>query len=273
MSGIVLVTVPIGNADDITIRALNTLKKIKYIFAEDTRVTKKLLNELEIPTDDKNINSFHDHSEEHKLNNLINLAKENLVAIVSDAGSPLISDPAYPVVQAAINSQITITTCSGINAVTYALELSALAPTPFHFHGFIGRENSKKNELYELISSQYGTHIFFEGVSRVIKTTQELSEKFQDFEIVVARELSKNFESVYRFKGKDFESIKNDITEKGEFVILVNNPKKISGANPKLKKIAQEILDKGSRPKLVSKLLAEITDQNSKEIYEQITKS
>jgi len=273
MSGIILVTLPIGNIEDITTRALNTLKDVQYIFAEDTRVLKKLLSDLGVSYENKNINSFHDHSEDHKLNNLIKIARENTIAIVSDAGSPIISDPAFPIVQASLKEGIKLDSASGVSAVTYALELSGLAPTPFHFHGFIARESSKKNEAIDLFSSQYGTHIFFEGVSRVIKTLEELCAKFKDNDIVVARELSKDFQSVYRFKGSEFDSIKDSIVQKGEFVILINNPSKAIAKSPKLESLAQEIISKGAKPKLVAKLLGEITGDNSKDLYEKIKKS
>ncbi len=273
MSSIKLVTLPIGNVDDITIRALNTLKEAKYIFAEDTRVIKKLLNDLTIPFNDKNINSFHDHSEEHKLNNLINLAKENEVILVSDAGSPIISDPAFPVIQKALEENIELDSVSGISAVTYALELSGLAPTPFHFHGFIAREGSKRNESFDTIKAQYGTHIFFEAPSRIMKTLHTISELFCDHKIVVARELSKSYQSVYRFKGSEFSDVKSSIVEKGEFVILIGNENKSNLTSLKTVKLAQDILSKGAKPKLVSKLVAEIIGENSKDIYELIMKS
>lgn len=272
MSGIKLVTIPIGNVDDITIRAKKTLDSAKFIFAEDTRVIKKLLSDLEISYDNKNINSFHDHSEEHKLNNLINLAKENEVIIVSDAGSPIISDPAYPVVQRAIDEGLALDSISGISAVTYALEISGLPPTPFHFHGFVAREGSKRNEAFEIFNSQYGTHIFFEAPSRILKTLETISELFKEKDIVVARELSKEYQSIHRFKGSDYAQIKDSIVTKGEFVVLVGNESKTSATNSKLLSIADEIMTKGAKPKLVSKLLSEITGQNSKDIYELISK-
>ncbi|MCT4641766.1 MAG: 16S rRNA (cytidine(1402)-2'-O)-methyltransferase [Bacteriovoracaceae bacterium] len=270
MSVIHFVTVPIGNYDDITIRALNHLKEVKYIFCEDTRVFKKLANALGIEIGDKFINSFHDHSDKAKLDNVFSILESSEITFVSDAGSPVISDPAYPLIVEATKREIEIKVVSGISAVTCALENSGLAPIPFSFHGFIPRDKGKKEEFFSKIEGIYGTHIFFEGVSRVMDTAKVLSKCLPSSNVVIARELTKEYESIYRFKASEFENIKDQIVEKGEFVFVVSNEKKSSGSSKKIKELANAILEKGSKPKLMSKLLAEILDLSSKEIYEKI---
>lgn len=270
MSGIILVTLPIGNIKDITLRALDALSSVNVIFAEDTRVFRKTASDLGIDLSNKNINSFHDHSESYVLDNLMKLALSQKIAFVSDAGSPVISDPGYPIILKALELDIPIYSIGGVSAVNYALELSALPATPFHFHGFIARDGAKKTEGFELFNSQYGTHIFFEGVSRVLKTLDEVTSMFPQNSFAVVREITKEFESVYRFKGHEFSSIKDSIVEKGEFVILMNNPNKTQFSDPKILELAHEIIAKGSKPKLVSKLISQITGESSKMIYDKI---
>ena len=272
MNAIYLVTVPIGNHEDITLRALNTLKEMEYIFCEDTRMFKDLCRKIGVDLSDKRINSFHDHSDDGKLNHLLEIAEKNGCAFVSDAGSPVVSDPAFPIITKAISQGIDIKTISGISSVTTALELSGMAPIPFHFHGFLARDKGKQVQDFEVMKSQYGTHIFFEGVSRVKKTLDLLVSEFSNHNIVVARELTKEFESVYRFHASEYESIKNDIVEKGEFVVLVHNPEKEMSSSKALVEISEQILSKGAKPKLVAKLLAEITNKNPKEIYNLISR-
>lgn len=271
MSGIVFVTTPIGNPKDITLKALETLQAVKIIFAEDTRVFKKLVSDLNIDVSDKQIFSFHDHSEEHHLNNLLSLAKQQQIALVSDAGSPLISDPSFPVVKAAIANDIAISSCSGISAPLVALELSGLPPQPFHFHGFPPRGGALGSFLDE-VAANYGTHIFFEGVSRVEKTLNKLAQVLPDFDVVVGRELTKSFESIYRFKASEFAKGSSEIVYKGEFVILVHNPNRENTGSKQLQQQAEKILRKGAKPKLVTNLLADILGLKRKEVYEILSR-
>lgn len=271
MAGIYLVTTPIGNIQDITYRAKQLIESSQYIYCEDTRVFKKLAKLLAIDVSAKYINSYHDHSSQLKLDNLVELAHDHDCLFLSDAGSPIISDPAFPLIQLALEKDVSIFSVSGISSIIAALELSALAPIPFHFHGFLARDKSKKNKDFEMLGNIYGTHIFFEGVSRVIATIEEICALYPEFDFAVARELTKEFETVYRFKGSEFQNIKNSIVEKGEFVILIHNPQKQSNqVNDKLISLAREIIDGGARPKPLSKLLAMITGDNGKDIYKKL---
>lgn len=270
-SGLYLVTTPIGNAQDISLRALEVLKNCDIVYCEDTRNFKKLASILGISLSDKTINSFHDHSDENKVKSIIENAKSKICAYVSDAGSPLISDPALPLVKSAIENDIAINSIGGVSSVIVAMELSGLPSTPFHFHGFLARDNSKRAKDLDIIKSQYGTHVFFEGVSRVEKTLSLFCNELKEFDFVVARELTKEYESVYRFKGKDFSQVKDQITYKGEFVILIYNDQKSEiSVGGKIQEIAFDIINSGAKPKLLSKLLSEITGENSKDIYKKL---
>lgn len=274
MSGLFLVTTPIGNNKDFTSRAIEYLNLAKIIFCEDTRVFRALAKACDIDLTDKYINSFHDHSGESKLKAVIESALHDNCAFVSDAGSPLISDPAFPLVKLAIKENIPLFSSGGISSPVVALELSGLAPTPFHFHGFLARDQSKKNKDLETVGSVYGTHIFFEGVSRVIKTVEEFCEKFPTMEMALARELTKTFETIHRFRGSEFSEIKKDIVEKGEFIFLIHNPEKDQiQNNSEAVKYAEEILSKGAKTKLVAKLVAQVLGENGKEVYNKLNRS
>lgn len=269
MSGFHLVTLPIGNNKDLTLRAKETLEAAKIILAEDTRVFKEFCKHNEISLESKQIDSFHDHTDDRKTARFIDLAKDTEVVLVSDAGSPIISDPAYPLIQAAIKNQLNIKSSPGVNSVTLALELSGLPPSPFHFHAFIPRDKGKRKKFAEQILEQYGTHIFFEGVSRVKETLDILSEQIPEENFCVCRELTKEFESVYRFKGSQWAQFKDVITYKGEFVILVHNSRNTNKSiSSEVSTLANELIEKGSHPKKLSKLLSLLTDKSAKEIYQ-----
>ncbi len=271
-SGIHLVTLPIGNNRDLTQRAKEDLIASTIIYAEDTRVFREFCKHNDIDLDGKKINSFHDHTGEMKTSSVVSMMKNSCVTVVSDAGSPIISDPSFPLVLAAKENDLPISSAPGVSAVIAALELSALPPSPFHFHSFIPRDNGKKISFFEECMNQYGTHIFFEGVSRVEKTLNELTSSYPDESFCIARELTKTHESVHRFLGSEWESIKDQVVLKGEFVILFTSSNKNQGGSKKIREMAMEIIEAGASPKKVSKLLAEITDGNAKDIYQAIGK-
>jgi 16S rRNA (cytidine1402-2'-O)-methyltransferase len=267
-SGIAFVTTPIGDIEDLTAKARRFLEQSQAIFCEDTRKTKDLLKRLEILYENKTFKSFHDHSAQGHLDTIIATARNELCVYVSDAGSPLISDPAFDILKRATSEDLKTYHASGISAVIYALEISGLPAIPFQFHGFIPREKSKIKAFFEGLG--YGTHIFFEGVSRVESTLDILGQALPESDVVVTKELTKTFESIYRFKAKDWPQV--EIDYRGEFTILVHQDQKVVSSSG-LKTIALEILNKGAKPKLVAKLVAEVLDQNTKDIYNQLGKN
>ncbi|MBL7664578.1 MAG: 16S rRNA (cytidine(1402)-2'-O)-methyltransferase [Bacteriovoracaceae bacterium] len=273
MGKLTLVTTPIGNLGDITYRAAETLKTANFIVAEDTRSLKELLNHLGISLSEKKIISYHDQSSEQQLERLVEEMANVDVVYVSEAGSPYVSDPAYLLVQECLKQGIEIENMPGVSAVTTGLELSALPPIPFHFHGFLPRENGKINKIFQDFKSIYGTHIFFEGVSRVEETLNTISQKFPETDVVVARELTKKFQQVVRFNTKDWESVRGEIVFKGEFTILLSN-RNDQGAVPdeKVVALAKELLD-SFHTKKMAELLSLITGVNKKECYQRILKS
>ena len=268
-SGIVFIGTPIGDTEDISAKALNYLKKIKLFFCEDTRKSKDILVRLGVDIEGAKFKSLHDHSGQAKIDELIQIANTDLIGYLSDAGSPLISDPAFPIVEACLKNGITYKFVSGITAPIYALENSGLPPIPFMFHGFLPREKGKINTILENLPK--GTHIFFEGVSRVEKTLKNIAEALPEVSVVVARECTKTHESFYRFKARDYQSV--ELTLKGEFVILLHQMESSQISAGKSAQLAQEVFEQGPRPKLVAKLIAEILGKNPKEVYQQLSRN
>lgn len=268
MSCLTLLSVPIGNMGDITLRALEHLKNSTLLLCEDTRNTKKLFQLLDINLEGKQFESFHEHNKE-RADKLAQDIKNGLMAtLVSDAGSPIISDPAYPLVNALLKLGGKVESLPGASSVITALELSGLPPVPFMFHGFFPRDKNKQIELVQNLLK--GTHLFFESPQRIKRSLKAIVPLLPNAEFAVGRELTKKFESFTRFKGNEYQSFEEDITEKGEFVLLIHIPEEQpTSMNKKLLELAEACLERPSR-KSISKLLANILDKDSKDIYQRI---
>lgn len=275
MSELILVTLPIGNMGDITVRALESLKSGKTFYAEDTRVFKELLNNLGITYQDKFIDSFHDQSV-GKLEVIVSKIKSGeVVHLVSDAGSPMVSDPAYPLLKKLIEEGIQIKTLPGVTAVVTALELSALPPHPFHFWGFIGRGKGEKKDFFSDLSQIPGTHIFFESPHRVFETIETFFEVQADNTLVIARELTKTYESVYRIKKEDLGSIRENVVDKGEFVLLFHtlHENKSAGSNAEVMSLTKDYLENGGSTKKLAKIFSKVLGTDTKTVYDQLSRS
>ncbi len=264
---------PIGNSDDITVRAKKALIDGIHFLAEDTRVVKHLMNRLDIPLSGKKIIAFHDHSGEAKFEHFLNIVKEDDLYLVSDAGSPIISDPAFPLVRFMQQQKIEIDSFGGVSSVISALELSGLPPHPFHFHGFLPREKEKKGKMLDNLSTMIGTHIFFEGPSRVRTTLEQMSVQYPKARICVARELTKKFQNITSFIGEEFFKVIDQLTLKGEFVLLIHIPKEFctAGNSSQLRDMAQEVVQSKGKTKVLCKLLAQILDESSKDLYKKLS--
>lgn len=271
MGKIILLNTPIGNLSDLTPRVLEALKSGETFAVEDTRVFKELLNHLGISLHGKRVLSLHDQSESGQIPYLIDIARTTDLYVASEAGSPIVSDPAYPLVVAAYAAEIKVESYSGVSSPIMALELSGLPPIPFHFHGFLPREKGKIKKIFAELN--YGTHIFFEAPTRVEETLDELQLSLPDAQVAVVRELSKKFEQVVRFQAKDWAQVKSGVNFKGEFIYLVHQPAgqgKVVGQD--LMAAALEIMEKGSGPKPLAKLLSLILDRPTKDIYSELTR-
>lgn len=216
-----LVPTPIGNLDDMTFRAIQTLKDVDLIACEDTRVTQKLLNHFEIDTQKT---SYHEHNVQDKTNELIQKLLEGInIAQVSDAGMPSISDPGVELVKAAIEYQIPVVPLPGPNAAVTALIASGISPQPFTFYGFLSRKKSELVEELETLKDKEETLVFYESPYRIAKMLKSLADVLgADRRVVLAREVTKRYEEFIRGTAEEV-SIWADETElRGEFVVIVS---------------------------------------------------
>ena len=221
-----IVATPIGNLEDLTFRALKILKEVDLILAEDTRITKKLLDRYQI---EKPILSYHQHSQLTKVNYILELLKKGRnLALVSDAGTPGISDPGNKLINEIVEKveMVEIVPIPGASAVTVAASISGFPMDKFLFFGFPPTKRKSKKFFEEVVKSKYPV-IFYESPYRIIKTLNELRNTMNNEQrtmnnIVVCRELTKKFETIYR--GKIEEVIKKIEKDKikGEFVIIFN---------------------------------------------------
>ena len=218
-----LIPTPIGNLDDITVRSLNTLKTVDVILCEDTRDTGLLLSHYDIK---KKLVSCHEYNEDKIIDNVVSMLKEGLnVGLVTDQGTPIISDPGYIVSRGVIEAGYNVISLPGATAFVPALTTSGIEPSPFLFYGFLNSKSSKqKTELTSLKNLKY-TIIFYESVHRMKETLKNMLEVLGDRKIAVCRELSKIHEEIVR------DNISNIIplvdSMKGEFVIVVEGNKEI----------------------------------------------
>ena len=274
MSSLTLVGLPIGNYQDITLRALEVLKSAKYIYAEDTRVFKSLLEHFEINSADKFIDSFHDHSG-NKIEMIIEQIQKGIdVFLVSDAGSPIISDPAFPLVKRVREENLTIKTIPGITSVVTALELSGLPPHPFHFWGFIARTKGEKNNFFSEAGAIKGTHLCFESPHRIFETINIFFEVMPLGTLVLARELTKKFETIVSLKKEDLSRVKELVLDKGEFVILFHNDSALETiSNIEVKELVNDFLNNGGGTKKLAKIFSKILGEDSKLIYNKLKES
>lgn len=215
-----LVPTPIGNMDDITLRSVEILKNSDVIFSEDTRETLKLLNYLDIQ---KKLISCHKFNEDKAKDKLLEYLKEGKnVALVSDRGTPAISDPGYVAAYTAIEEGYNVVGLPGATAFVPALIMSGLNPNRFLFYGFLDSKKShKKKELETLKKIEY-TLIFYESPFRINETLDLIKDVMGDRKVSVSREISKKHEEIYRGKVSEISDI---INNKGEFVIIVEGNK------------------------------------------------
>ena len=220
MSKLFIVPTPIGNLKDITIRAIDTLQAVDIIYAEDTRTSIKLLNHYEISTP---MQSFHMHNEHAKINNIISSFKQGkTAAIISDAGTPGISDPGFSLVRACVENDIEVECLPGATALIPALINSGFPCEKFSFEGFLPAKKGRTKRLKEIVA-QEKTMIFYESPHRLIKTLKDFSEYFTgENQVSVSREISKKFEETIRGTLLQVIDHFEKNKPKGEFVIVLS---------------------------------------------------
>jgi len=218
-----LIPTPIGNLGDITLRAIEVLKTVDVVLAEDTRHTLKLLNHLDIQV---SMDSFHQHNEHHKVKSVVNrINNGDKIAYCSDAGTPGISDPGFLLVRACLEEQIEIECLPGATAFVPALVSSGLPCDRFIFEGFLPPKKGRMRRIENLIEEER-TVVFYESPHRLEKTVRQLIEVLgEERQLCVAKELTKMHEQYVRGSGTEFLEKVQNMTIKGEFVVLVGGKK------------------------------------------------
>lgn len=261
-----IVATPIGNLEDITLRGLRILKEADLIAAEDTRHTKNLLAHHGI---DRPLTSYHEHNEKTKAHELVaRLVRGENVALVSDAGTPTLSDPGYRLVREAIKAGINVAPVPGPSALTAALSASGLATDRFVFEGFLPAKKGERRERLSRLREETRTLIFYEAPHRLKKSLGDLLEILGDREAVLGRELTKIYEEFIR--GRLTEVIARlDLTEpRGEITLVVRGAGRVSAPGQELLRAEIHRLQrKGLRVKEIAELLGEKFSYSKREVY------
>ena len=220
MSKLFVVPTPIGNLGDITLRSIEVLKSVDLILAEDTRTSSKLLKHYDIDTP---VESFHAHNEHKKLEHIINkLKSDSEIALISDAGTPGISDPGFLIVRECIKNEVKLECLPGPTAFVPALVSSGLPSDRFFFEGFLPVKKGRTKRLKEL-AAETSTMVFYESPHRILKTLNDFSNYFNvESQISVSRELTKLYEETFRGTIKESVEHFEKNKKKGEFVIVLS---------------------------------------------------
>lgn len=219
MAGVLyIVATPIGNLEDITVRALRILRSVKVIAAEDTRHSLKLLNHYGISA---RLVSYHEHNKASMTDSLLAMLAREDVALMTDAGTPCISDPGYEIVAQALESGIAVEVIPGANAITTALSASGLPSSGFRFFGFPPRKESQLRAFFEAMRPYRETLVFYESPNRLIKTLDMLHSVFGERQAVVGVELTKMFESFERGTLVELREVFAQSPIRGEVTLLV----------------------------------------------------
>ncbi|MBQ3142389.1 MAG: 16S rRNA (cytidine(1402)-2'-O)-methyltransferase [Bacilli bacterium] len=249
-----IVPTPIGNLDDITIRALNTLKEVDYILSEDTRVTLVLLNKYEIK---KKLCTCHKFNEAKIKDKVLNDLKNGLnIALVTDRGTPLISDPGSVIVKSCIDNEINVIALPGPSALLPALNVSGLDTEKFLFYGFLSNKETERKKELEMLKEVKFTIVLYESPHRLPKTLQNMRKILGNRQIIISREITKRYEEVFRGTIEEAIEVYKNIL--GEIVIVVekNNEKDIINEENLIKEV-DNLVKSGLRKKEAIKIVAE----------------
>lgn len=261
-----LIPTPIGNREDITLRAIHTLQKVEVIFSEDTRVTGLLLKHLQIK---KKLISSHNFNEIKNKNKLLAYLNNGFdVAIVSDRGTPIISDPGYELVKIAIQNDYNVVALPGATALVPALITSGLNPAPFLFYGFLNSKPTKQEKELKKLEKFPFTLIFYEAPHRLVDTLHVMKKVLGNRMISISREISKKFEEIYR--GTIEQVLEEVIDIKGEIVIIIEGcTNKEEYSNLSILDHIQLLIDQGSTSKEAIKEVAHLRGINKNIVYQE----
>ena len=264
MGTLYIVPTPIGNLEDITLRAIRVLQSVGTIAAEDTRVTRKLLNRYDIKTP---MTSFHLHSGRYKIDELVGRLASEDVALVSDAGTPTINDPGQELISAAVATGCEVVALPGASAVTTALSVSGIESEGFVYVGFLPR---RKGDRVRLLNSNRGDHralVAFETPHRLAQSLIDVLDSLGDRRIAVCRELTKLHEEVFR--GSVSEAISHFEVPRGEFTLIIegsSEPGAIS-TGPDVPALLAQLKAKGLSRRDAVEIIGPVTELSKRELY------
>ena len=265
-----LVPTPIGNLEDITLRAKRILQEADYIAAEDTRTSGILLEKIGVHN---HMLSFHKYNSKERAPELIKLMKNGAaIAEISDAGMPVISDPGYILVQECIKNNIPVVPLPGASAFATALIASGFDAQPFTYYGFLPRKKSEQQSFFEQMNKARATSIFYEAPHRLVKTLNNMSEILDsERKIVVARELTKIHEEFIRGTISEVTDYFKQNAPRGEFVVLIspNAAQETQLSWAELIKSVNRLVDKGESKKSAIKTVAQENNVSKNELYER----
>lgn len=262
-----LVPTPIGNLGDFTFRAVEVLNQVEVIFSEDTRVTINLLNHYDIK---KKLIAFHKFNEEQKVGVVLSYLEDGKsVAIVSDRGTPVLSDPGEICTKKVIEKGYNVVSLPGATAAIPAITASGLDSSKFIFYGFLNSKSSKRKKELEFLKNNKMTIIFYEAPHRIMEMLADLKEVFGNRNISISREISKKFEEIYR---ATISEVMNMLTEiKGEFVIVVEGNKDVvSFDDITIKEHVNMYMEDGLTEKDAIKMVAKERNMSKSDIYKEV---
>ena len=261
-----IVSTPIGNLEDITYRAVRILREVNLIACEDTRTTRRLLDHYGIPT---RTVSYHEHNEQDRARELLeHLERGESIALVSDAGTPLLSDPGYRVVREAVEAGVAVEAIPGPSALLTALVASGLPTDQFHFAGFFPAKESQRIRLLESLRDEQATLIFYEAPHRILETLADLEAVLPEREIAVARELTKIHEEVLRGTPASIrQTLSARDSIRGEFVVLVAKATKPPASETPVEEAVELLIHAGISRMDALKTVARERGLSKREIY------
>jgi 16S rRNA (cytidine1402-2'-O)-methyltransferase len=279
MSGqLYLVTTPIGNLEDITIRAINTLKEVDYIAAEDTRHSIKLLNHYNIK---KPLVSYHEHNKFKKGMEIVNDLKKGMsVALITDAGTPAISDPGEDLVKLCYNNNIKVTSSPGVAALIVGLTLSGLNTRRFVFEGFLSQDKKERKQILENLKKEPRTIILYEAPHKLKNTLNDLYKVLGNRNIAITRELTKKYEDIYNTTIEEAILEYKTSEPRGEYVLIIEGilfedlkQEEIDiWTNMSLEDHMQYYVNLGMNKKEIIKKIAKDRNSPKREIYNYFNK-
>lgn len=264
MGTLYVVGTPIGNLEDISLRALRVLREVDLIAAEDTRRTRKLLSHYQIETP---LTSYHEHNKVAKLGYLLDALREKDMALVSEAGMPGISDPGYELIKAAIAQGISVVPVPGPSALVTALAVSGLPTDSFLYLGFLPRKKAERRHLLRSVASERSTIVAFEAPHRLLESLEDLRQILGDRQVALARELTKMFEEVWRGRVAQAIEYFSRGSPRGEFTLVIEGARGEVWDEERVRGALERLREEGLSGKEAVKEVASLANWSKSEVY------